>query len=180
MFALLCRARPPVLVMLALALPFAAGADSDSPGAPSQEGNKAVVHDGSKVTIEYTLKLGDGQVVDTSEGRAPFVYQQGAGQILPALEAQLEGMSVGSEKELTLTPEEGYGPVNDKLYQPVPVDQIPEGARHVGAQLVSRDPQGHERPLRVHEVREDVIVLDLNHPLAGESLHFDVKVVSIE
>lgn len=139
-----------------------------------------MIQDGSKVTIEYTLKLGDGQVVDTSEGREPLVYQHGAGQILPALEDELAGLSEGSEKELTLTPEQGYGPVNDDLVQTVDVEQIPEPARHEGAQLVSRDAQGNERPLSVREVREDGIVLDLNHPLAGESLHFDVKVVAIE
>jgi FKBP-type peptidyl-prolyl cis-trans isomerase SlyD len=166
--------------MLGLALFLAAGAVSGSAGEPSEKGGKTVIQDGSKVTIEYTLKLGDGQVVDTSEGRPPFVYQHGAGQILPALEDQLAGMSAGNEKEITLAPEEGYGPVNDELYQPVPVDQIPEDARQEGAQLVSRDQQGNERPLRVHEVREDEVVLDLNHPLAGKSLHFDVKVVSID
>jgi FKBP-type peptidyl-prolyl cis-trans isomerase SlyD len=139
-----------------------------------------VIQDGSTVTIEYTLKLGDGQVVETSEGRQPLVYEHGAGQILPALEQELAGLAVGSEKEMTLTPEQGFGPVDDDLLQTVAVDQIPETARHEGAQLVSRDAQGNERPLRVREVRDDGIVLDLNHPLAGQNLHFDVKVVSID
>jgi FKBP-type peptidyl-prolyl cis-trans isomerase 2 len=173
----------PVLAMLLLAAPHAADADAESAGAQSQQEQQernAVIQEGSKVTLEYTLKLGDGQVVDTSEGREPFVYQHGAGQILPALEEELAGLSAGTEKELTLAPEQGYGPVNDELFQAVPADQIPEAARHEGAQLVSRDQQGNERPLRVHEVREEEIVLDLNHPLAGESLHFDVKVVSVD
>ena len=139
-----------------------------------------MIQNGSNVTIEYTLKLDDGEVVDTSEGRDPFVYQHGAQQILPALEAQIAGLEVGGEGEFTLSAEEGYGLVNDELYEAVPVERIPEGARHVGAQLVSRDEQGNERPLRVHQVREDMIVLDLNHPLAGQRLHFALRVVAID
>jgi len=139
-----------------------------------------VIQDGSNVGIEYTLKLDDGQVVDTSEGRETFVYEHGAGQILPALEEALVGLAVGSETHVTLAPEQGYGPVEQELFQAVPVDQIPEAARQKGAQLVSRDQDGNERPLSVHEVRDDAIVLDLNHPLAGQTLHFDVKVVSVD
>jgi FKBP-type peptidyl-prolyl cis-trans isomerase 2 len=146
----------------------------------SEEGNHAVIQDGSKVTIEYKLKLDDGELVDTSDGAEPFVYQHGEGQILPALEEQLTGMAAGDEKQVTLSAEQGYGPVNDELYQEVPADQIPEGAREKGAQLVSRDQEGNERPLRVHEVREEVIVLDLNHPLAGQTIHFEVKVAAID
>lgn len=170
----------PMVATLLLAVPFAAGADPDPAGAQAGEGGQVVVEEGSKVGIEYTMKLDDGQVVDTSDGREPLVYQQGAGQLLPSIEAELEGMSVGGEKQLTLTPEQGYGEIHEELYQEVPADRIPEGARHAGAQLISRDEQGHERPLRVHEVRDEVVVLDLNHPLAGQTLHFDVKVVSID
>lgn len=139
-----------------------------------------MVENGAKVGIEYTLKLGDGSIADSSEGREPLVYEQGSGQILPALEKSLAGLAVGQEKHVTLSPEEGYGPIHEELYQAVPIDQIPEDARQVGTPLMARDAQGHERPLRVHEVRDDEIVLDLNHPLAGKTLVFDVKVVSID
>ena len=139
-----------------------------------------MIQDGSKVGIEYTLKLDDGNVVDTSEGRETFVYQHGAGHILPALEEALAGLGVGSEKQVTLSAENGYGPIVPELFHEVPAEQIPQEAREKGAQLLSRDDQGNERPLRVHDVREDVIVLDLNHPLAGETLHFAVRVVSID
>jgi FKBP-type peptidyl-prolyl cis-trans isomerase 2 len=150
--------------------------------ATAQEEEVKVVKDGSKVGIEYTLKLEDGSIADTSEGRAPLVYQQGAGQILPALEESLAGLAVGDDKQVSLTPEEGYGPVREELYQTVAAEQIPEDARTVGTELVAEDPQGNQRRLRVHEVREeaDEIVLDLNHPLAGKALLFDVKIVSID
>lgn len=141
-----------------------------------------MVKDGARVGIDYTLKLEDGTVADTSEGREPLVYEQGAGQILPALEQSIAGLDVGDEKQVALSPEEGYGPVREELYEAVAAEQIPEEARSVGSQLVARDAQGNQQPVRVHEVREtdEQIVLDLNHPLAGESLFFDVKVVSID
>jgi FKBP-type peptidyl-prolyl cis-trans isomerase 2 len=150
--------------------------------AVAQEGESTVVKDGAKVGIEYTLKLEDGSVADTSEGGDPLVYQQGAGQILPALEQSLAGLSVGDEKQVSLTAEEGYGPIREDLYRTVATEQIPEDARVVGADLIAQDEQGRQQRLRVHEVRaeEDEIVLDLNHPLAGQALLFDLKVVSID
>lgn len=150
------------------------------PALASAEDEKAkVVQKGSKVGIEYTLKLEDGTLADASRGE-PLVYEQGAGQVLPALETAVGGLEVGQEKQFTLPPEEGYGPVREELFRSVPVEQIPEGSRHVGATLVARNPSGGEYPATVREVREEEIVLDLNHPLAGKVLIFDVKVVSID
>lgn len=139
-----------------------------------------MVQDGKRVSIEYTLKLDDGSTADTNVGREPLTYTQGQGQILPALENALEGLAVDDSKAVTLPPEQGYGTVDPERVQTVPVDQIPEGAREVGAQLVAADEQGRRIPVRVKEVRDDAIVVDLNHPLAGETLHFDVKVVEIQ
>ncbi len=141
---------------------------------------KPMVQDGKRVSIEYTLKLDDGSTADTNVGREPLTYTQGQGQILPALENALEGLAVDDSKAVTLPPEQGYGTVDPERVQTVPVDQIPEGAREVGAQLVAADEQGRRIPVRVKEVRDDAIVVDLNHPLAGETLHFDVKVVEIQ
>jgi len=150
--------------------------------ATAQEGDSKVVKEGSKVGLEYTLKLEDGSVADSSEGGPPLVYQQGAGQILPALEESLAGLAVGDEKQVSLTAEQGYGPVRKELYRTVATEQIPEDARVVGTPLMAQDPDGNQQRLRVHEVRQetDEIVLDLNHPLAGKDLVFDVKVVSID
>lgn len=148
--------------------------------AGAEEEAAAVVQEGSKVGIEYTLKLDDGSVADTSEGREPLVYQQGAGQMLPGLEQKLVGLEVGDEKQVTLSPEEGYGPVQDDLYQNVPIDQIPEEARSIGSTLMAQDGQGNQRPVTVHAVEDEAVVVDLNHPLAGETLHFDVEIVSID
>jgi FKBP-type peptidyl-prolyl cis-trans isomerase 2 len=146
----------------------------------ADEGDPIVVEDGKTISIEYTLKLEDGTVADTSEGREALQYVQGGDQILPALEEQMAGLAVGDERSVTLTPEQGYGVSDPNLLADVPTEQIPQEARTVGAQLMSQDQSGQQRIVRVHEVKEEVIVIDLNHPLAGETLHFDVKVVGIE
>ncbi|UCE84706.1 MAG: FKBP-type peptidyl-prolyl cis-trans isomerase [Deltaproteobacteria bacterium] len=139
-----------------------------------------VVEDGKQVSIEYTLTLADGSTADSNVGGEPLQYEQGSGRILPALEAQLAGLKVNESKHVELSADEGYGPVNPEAFQEVEAVQIPEEARSVGAVLLASSDSGQQRPVRVHEVREDKVVLDLNHPLAGESLIFDVKILAIE
>lgn len=139
-----------------------------------------MIKDGASVSIEYTLKLDDGSVADSNVGQEPLAYEQGKRQILPALEDELVGLAVGDQKNVTLSPEQGYGPVNPEAYQEVPLEVIPEDAREVGTQLVSTDGAGNRRVVRVHEVREEAVVLDLNHPLAGQTLHYDIRVIGIE
>ena len=90
------------------------------------------------------------------------------------------GMKKGESKKVTLTPDEGYGVVQPELMQTVPAEKIPEGARQAGTMLMAEAQSGEQRPVRVHEVKGDEIVLDLNHPLAGKSLVFDVKVLEIQ
>lgn len=155
-------------------------ADVSSPAEEPTEEGPLVVEDGKTISIEYTLKLTDGSVADTSEGREPLSYEQGGQQILPALENELAGMQVGDEKSVTVSPEDGYGVVDPSLMQEVPNETVPQEAHQVGAQLMTQDQQGNQRVVKVHEVKEETIVIDLNHPLAGETLLFDVKVVGIE
>ena len=152
-----------------------------SVGAPLQAQEDAlVVQDGSTVSIEYTLKLTDGSTADTNVGEEPLVYVQGQQQILPALEAKLAGMKPDETREVTLTPEEGYGPVQSEGFQTVPLEIIPEEARHEGARLVGQGPHGEPIHAKVTEVGDDSAVVDLNHPLAGETLQFDIRIVSIQ
>ena len=115
-----------------------------------------------------------------SVGGEPLTYVQGEQQILPALEAQLAGMKVEETRQVSLTAEEGYGPVREEGYQEVPLTMIPEDARKEGARLVGQSQQGQPIQAQVKEVKEETVVLDLNHPLAGENLHFDVKIVEIK
>ncbi len=136
------------------------------------EGNKTV-------SIEYTVFLADGSQVDSNVGGEPLVFESGQNQILPALEKALEGLSPGDTTRVTLSADEAYGPVLDEAFQEVATSLIPEQARHEGAVLVAEDESGQQRQVRVHEVKGETTVIDLNHPLAGESLTFDVKVIEI-
>lgn len=137
----------------------------------------SVIGEGTTVGFEYTLSLSDGTVVESNVGGDAFSYTQGGGQILPALEAALSGLAVEDTKQVTLEPVDAYGDVNPDAFQEVPIAQIPEDAREVGTILGA---QGFDGPIRVHEVREDVVVLDFNNPLAGKTLTFDVRIVSVD
>jgi len=135
-----------------------------------------VIEDGKQVSFTYTLSSG-GEQLESNKGQEPLVYVQGGGQILPALEAGLAGLAVGDTKTVDLSAADAYGDVDEAAIREVPVDEIPESAREVGAVLQA---QGFPGPIIVKEIREDVIVLDFNHPLAGKDLTFDVEIVAIE
>lgn len=139
-----------------------------------------MITQGSQVSIEYTLKLSDGSVADTNVGGEALTYEQGADQILPGLERELAGLAPGDTKQVSLSAADGYGEVDPALYHTVPAAEIPEGARSVGTQLMAETTDGRQRPVRVREVKGDEIVLDLNHPLAGEALDFEVKILAVE
>lgn len=139
-----------------------------------------MIENGKKVSIEYTLTLDDGTVAGTNVGEDPLTYEHGGGQILPALERELEGLEVDAHKEVHLSAEDGYGPVDPDAFRSVDPDMIPEEARQVGAFLTAHDDAGNQQDVRVHEIHDDRVVLDFNHPLAGEALSFDIKILGIE
>ncbi len=163
--------RPLLLSGLLLIAAGAAVAEAEKP---------KTIEDGSTVSLEYTLKLDDGSTAETNVGGKPLKYQQGRSQLFPALERQLAGLKVNDTKQVTLTAAEGYGPVNPDAFQEVKRDRVPEHAHEAGAQLVAQDGAGRKRVATVREVKEDSILLDLNHPLAGKNLHFDVRILAIE
>lgn len=148
--------------------------------AESEKGKEATVADGKAVSIEYTLRLEDKSVVDTNVGKEPFTYVQGSNQIIPGLEKALAGMKVGDSKKVTVKPEEGYGEVNKEAFQEVKKEFVPEENLKVGTELQGRDSTGRVIRARVTEIKKDTVVLDLNHPLAGKTLYFEVKVVDIK
>ena len=146
----------------------------------AQAAEGKVIQDGSQVSIEYTLSLSDGSTASTNVGKDPLVYEQGSGKLLPALEQQLAGLKVDDVKQVTLSPDKGYGAVDATAYRDVSPEVVPEDARHVGAQLIATDRDGRSIMVRVREVHEDRIVLDFNHPLAGETLTFRVRILDIQ
>lgn len=163
------------LVLWSLALAVVAASAS-----VAQTEETAVIESGSAVSIEYTLKLDDGTTVDSNVGKEPLTFKQGTGTILPALEEALLGAKVGDTKEVQLTAEQGYGAVNPDAFQEVPLERLPEDARTAGTMLMAGAPDGQEHPVRVHEVKEETIIVDFNHPLAGQALNFDIKILTIE
>lgn len=138
---------------------------------------QGAIGEGSSVTLEYTLTLADGSMVGSNVGKEPLVYQQGQKQILPALEAALTGMSAGEEKRVELGADDAYGQVQADAFREVPLEELPEDAHQVGALLSL---QGRPGAIRVHEIREQVAILDFNHPLAGKDLTFDIRVIAVE
>jgi FKBP-type peptidyl-prolyl cis-trans isomerase SlyD len=141
--------------------------------------SKVVVSKGKQVSLEYTLKLSEKDVVESNVGGEPMTYLHGAEEIVPGLEKALEGMSVGEKKHIAVKPADAYGEVDQKAIQEVKKTLVPEHAWKVGAELEARGPEGQSLFPHVTEVREDSVVLDFNHPLAGKTLYFDVKILEI-
>jgi len=132
------------------------------------------------VSVHYKGTLQNGEEFDTSKGRHPLEVQMGAGQLIPGLEKALMGMSLNEKKVLTIEPEEAYGHVDKSLTQSfaradVPSEMNPE----VGKIVALTSPEGQQVPAQIIEVDDEKVVLDLNHPLAGETLTFDIEVVGI-
>ncbi|MDT8305884.1 MAG: peptidylprolyl isomerase [Anaerolineae bacterium] len=139
------------------------------------------VADDIVVSLDYTLRLDDDQVIDSSEGREPLEFIQGAGHIIPGLERELYGMEVGDQKQVTVQPGDGYGERDDTRIQTVGRDAFQPGAElESGMGVQMQDPQtGQVFQGTIGQVNADNVVIDFNHPLAGETLHFDVEIAGL-
>jgi FKBP-type peptidyl-prolyl cis-trans isomerase 2 len=177
-----------LLCALSLAVALTAGpvspaADELGPRAPSETGpvtDAPDVQPGAVVHLEFTLRDASGTVLDDNRGRPPLVFTFGKGEVIPGLERALAGMKVGEQRRITIPPEEGYGAVDPDAISEVPKDRVPPEARVVGARLVGQTRSGREVPVRIREIRDESVVLDLNHPLAGRTLVFDVRIILVE
>jgi FKBP-type peptidyl-prolyl cis-trans isomerase SlyD len=137
------------------------------------------VQDGYVVAMDYTLKV-DGEVVDTSDGREPLEYLHGAGNIIPGLERELTGMGIGESKDVVVAPAEGYGEMDDEAYVEVSRKEFPSNIPlEIGTQLQVSDQKGQPMFAVIDKVGDENVTLNFNHPLAGQELHFAVKVVSV-
>lgn len=135
---------------------------------------------GDTVRIHYTGKLSDGTEFDSSAGRDPLEFSLGSGKVIPGFDHAVDGMTVGDEKTVTIPPEQAYGPKHEQLIQDVPKTVLPPDlSPEVGMRLQSRTPDGRTMHLVVTDVADDSITVDGNHPLAGEDLTFDIKLVAI-
>ncbi len=138
------------------------------------------VKENNTVKVHYTGKLSDGQVFDTSEGKEPLAFTLGQGSLIPGFEKGLIDMKLNEKKTINITKDDAYGDTREDLIIEVPKSELPQDMNpEVGMGLVSRAPDGQEMNLMVVEVKEESVVLDGNHPLAGKDLIFDLEVVEI-
>jgi len=138
------------------------------------------VENGNYISVEYTGTLSSGEVFDSSVGRQPLEVHMGAGQMIGGFEAQLLGMALNERKVFTIPPEDAYGPKNAELIQSIPRSEVPPKMDvQIGMTIGLVTPDGHRVPARVVQVDDGELRLDLNHPLAGESLTFEIEVVGI-
>ncbi len=165
-----------IAAVIALVLGLAVGVaeaqqKTESPG-PS-------IEPGATVQIEYTATDEGGKLLDSNKGKAPLTFTEGQHQIIPGLEKALVGMHPGEEKQVTVKPADAYGEVNPAAVLEVPKDRIPADDLTVGKELIAHNQTGQRRLVTVKEIKEQTVILDLNHPLAGKTLVFDVKVVGV-
>ena len=138
------------------------------------------INEGKTVSFDYTLTV-DGEIVDSSKDRGPFQYTHGKGQIIPGLSKRLEGLTKDDEKTIDVPAQEAYGEVNPEAFREIPKTALPTNIEPKVGMLLQMKGEGDQTlTTKVSAVNNDTIVLDLNHPLAGKALTFQVKIVSIE
>ncbi len=140
-----------------------------------------IVEENDTVSLHYTGTLTNGDKFDSSEGREPLSFEVGGGQVIPGFDKAVIGMKVDEAKKFTIPSAEAYGEPNEELVYEVPKTSIPEDLKpHEGQRLVSNLEDGRQIPVTITKVTEESITLDANHPLAGQDLTFDIKIVSID
>ena len=138
------------------------------------------VKENDTVKVHYTGKLVDGRVFDSSLEREPLEVELGKGQLIPGFENGLMDMEVNEKKTITIEKHEAYGEVNENLFQKISKSQLPPDLKpEVGMGLVGSNPEGAEQQFRIAKVEADDIILDGNHPLAGQDLVFDLELLEI-
>jgi FKBP-type peptidyl-prolyl cis-trans isomerase SlyD len=139
-----------------------------------------VVGSGKKVTLDYTLTV-DNKQVETSVGKTPLSFVVGNRNIIPGLEAQMNGMHMNEEKVINVAAKDAYGDVDPKAFKEFPVTSLPKGMEpKAGMVLQATAPDGSKFPAIISEVKGDKVVLNFNHPLAGKALTFKVKILNIQ
>lgn len=141
----------------------------------------AAAKSGDKVKVHYTGKLTNGEQFDSSEGRAPLEFTVGAGQMIKGFDNAIPGMEIGEKKTITIAPEEAYGAVDQDAILEFPKSNIPDSLKiEEGMQLQLQSASGQPVPVVVKEIKEESVILDANHRLAGKELVFDIELVEIE
>ncbi len=140
----------------------------------------ALVKEGDVVKVHYTGKLTNGEQFDSSVGREPLEFTVGAGQMIKGFDAAMPGMAVGDKKTVNIIPEDGYGQKSDDAIIEFPKENVPADMKlEPGMPLTLSNQAGQPVPVIVVEVKDDIIILDANHFLAGQDLVFDIELVEI-
>ncbi len=135
---------------------------------------------GDQVAVHYTGRLTDGTVFDSSEGREPLAFELGAGMMIKGFDAAVDGMEIGDKVTAEIAAAEAYGESNPDLIFDIPKTNFPPDLNpQPGQQLAMSQPNGQQVPVKVKEVKDEVVVIDANHDLAGKDLVFDIELVSI-
>ena len=138
------------------------------------------VKSGDKIKVHYHGRLTSGETFDKSEGREPLEFEVGSGMVIKGFDEGVTGMSVGEKKTINIPFNEAYGPKNPDMIIDMPKDRFPKDMEiEVGMPLAMSDGQGNQHQVVIVEIKEDVVVLDANHPLAGQDLIFDLELVEI-
>ena len=140
----------------------------------------AQVKTGDKVRVHYHGKLTTGETFDSSSGREPLEFEVGSGMVIKGFDDGVTGMSVGEKKTVTIPVDQAYGPRSTDMLIEMPKDRFPKEMEiEVGMPLMMSDGAGHNHQVVVAEIKEDAVILDANHPLAGQDLVFDLELVEI-
>ncbi len=147
----------------------------------SVQAKKNVIEDGKKVKFDYTLKV-DGEILETTKDKVPLRYVHGGvNPFVKGLYDQLEGMKKRQKKTIVVLPEDGYGIVNEKAFQEIKKSSFPpEILLKKGNPIDLNSPDGQTIRGYIREIRENTVLIDFNHPLAGKTLIFDIKILDVE
>jgi len=138
------------------------------------------VKHGDKIKVHYHGKLTSGETFDSSAGREPLEFEVGSGMVIKGFDDGVTGMKVGDKKTINISAEDAYGPLNPDMMMDFPKERFPADMQmEIGMQLMMSDPSGQQFQVTINEIKEDVIILNGNHPLAGEELIFDLELVEI-
>lgn len=138
-----------------------------------------MVEKGKVIAVHYTGRVASGEIFDNTEGKAPLKFQVGSGQIIKGFENALIGKNIGDKVSVNLTSDEAYGQIREDLIVEVKKEQMP-GEVTIGQSLSAQADNGQQINVLVKEVKEDIIIIDGNHPLAGKDISFEIEIVEIE
>ena len=138
------------------------------------------VKTGKTVCLDYTLRLANGTLIDSAQQSGTWTYVHGHTRMPPGLHRGMEGLGVGDSVRLELEPADAFGCIDAAGFHELSKEQVPASARHLGFEGEMPGPNGSVIPYRIHTISDDTVTIDLNHPLAGEHVVFEVTVIHVQ